>query len=105
MNEYTLKPVEEVARVFEQIDALFDAQIKALLDQNPNLDALGVIEHKKFEMAGDLDRYVPDSETLAREAPVWSDGYRYGLLRGYWRALSWVLSERHDGYDLLEEID
>jgi hypothetical protein len=103
--EHVLRPAEEVRSVFEKIDALFDAQVKALLDQIPDLDAASVIELKKLEMAGDLDRYVPDNETLSRFVPEWFDGYRYGLLRGYWRALSWVLGERHDGYDLLQELD
>ena len=99
MTEHVLRPVEEVERVFEQLNTLFDLQIKRL----ENTTALSVIERKKLEMSDDLDFDIPDSAKLAREAPEWYDGYHYGLLRGYWRALLW-LTEPND-IDLLEEKD
>ena len=103
MPENTTRSIEEIEQTFDQIDALLDIQCRRILDGVDNLDALSLVEQKKLEMSTDAHFPMSRSSLLTPKEPKWWDGYRYGLLSGYWRALCWVVYS--DDGDLLTEKD
>ena len=103
MPESTTRSIDEIEQLFDQINTLLDIQCKRILNSVDNLDALNLVEQKKLEMSTDTRFPTPKSSLLALKEPKWYDGYRYGLLRGYWRALCWVVYT--DDEDLLTEKD
>jgi hypothetical protein len=106
MTENTIRQADEIDAMFDRVSKLIDLSIEALLDQYEDvddLDTLSPIIRKKLEMSLDYDVQLPHSNELICEVPEWWDGYRYGLLRGYWRTLCWI--HFTDDIDLLEEKD
>jgi hypothetical protein len=70
-----------------------------------NKDVPILIDLKKPEISGDLGLEYTTSDGLAQNESKGYDGYYYGLLRGYWRALCWVLNDQVWEHDILDELN
>ncbi len=103
MIESVQRTSDEVKAMFDRLDKIFDAQCRAIKEQNPDLDAAGLIVLKKLEMDSELAAAIPTSAELAANESQWNDGYCYGLLRGYWRAINWLIDA--NDISLLDQKD
>lgn len=88
----------EIVSALDKLGRLFDVQTIALSSKSATPS---VIESKQLEMSGALVIGVSNDE-LAKEAPEWYAGYKYGVLRGLYRALYWIVENDPSEDDLTD---